>query len=685
MAASKTFSDDKSPTIPGAVMEWQSGPGRTFRFAVTEDGLIVGSAPGADIRLGQKDPPLLASFRLCSGKSGEENQLHYRILAPHCPLLVNGQPGEMQSNLKARDRIEIAGYVGLVIQIQGTPLGTLSERIGAPELVEYAKALEAHAALVDQWHKSLEKRQEDLEKRELEMKQVLQEVIQRSETRTETKSTEVPGEIHSNVAPFATQIPQEQPNEFIPDKNTDKKSPSLIDSEPETPSNWDDEGDSWDFLTHPEIELAAAQLETSAQYWPPAEEAEFSGETSPPIDPIALPEPEATPSFIAIDAEAIPYCPDFAPLIGVLPEKSIEANLAVAAEITPYRQEINSPLLPGQDELDKNHQVEEDQLEEERNRVAFPPQSILNTIPLGDPFELEERAFPNLSATAVEPLSEIKTNEFHKTIEEISGENHQKPITQSLNDESLDPEDSCLMQSPPESWTVPLGEYLCSNDLDGDGPIEAIHISGSPKVFVEAISQEDPVGGHTPWEHENLPRELERQQGNERDFRVWEIPQGPGLMALELPPVLGIWYRLFLQTVLGIRALHSAGRSLGGRSQQQGQDWAALEPSGLVKLYGPGNRGNNQTDDLQRVGHLAQNLWNKAFGQNAPQPEFIKDLLGRLIGQDGTYPPMESLDQLAVELDRVGLRIRANPYAWAALLQKTFPGWTSPPTKRVSA
>jgi hypothetical protein len=85
------------------------------------------------------------------------------------------------------------------------------------------------------------------------------------------------------------------------------------------------------------------------------------------------------------------------------------------------------------------------------------------------------------------------------------------------------------------------------------------------------------------------------------------------------------------------------------------------------------------------VGHLAQNLWNKAFGQNAPQPEFIKDLLGRLIGQDGTYPPMESLDQLAVELDRVGLRIRANPYAWAALLQKTFPGWTSPPTKRVSA
>jgi hypothetical protein len=139
--------------------------------------------------------------------------------------------------------------------------------------------------------------------------------------------------------------------------------------------------------------------------------------------------------------------------------------------------------------LDKNHQVEEDQLEKERNRVAFPPQSILNTIPLGAPVELEESAFPNLSATAVEPLSEIKTNEFPKTIEEISGENHQKPITQSLNDESLDPEDSCLMQSPPESWTVPLGEYLCSNDLDGDGPIEAIHISGSPKVFVEAISK----------------------------------------------------------------------------------------------------------------------------------------------------------------------------------------------------
>jgi len=683
MAASKTFSDDKSPTITGAVMEWQSGPGRTFRFAVTEDGLIVGSAPGADIRLGQKDPPLLASFRLCAGKSGEKNQLHYRILAPHCPLLVNGQPGKIQSDLKARDRIEIAGYVGLVLQIQGAPIAPLSERIGAPELVEYAKALEAHAALVDQWHKSLEERQEDLEKRELELKKFLQEVIQRNEAGPEKEWPEVNGETHSDVAPTANQIPQGQPYDFVPDKNPDSKPLSLMDSGPEALSNWDKEGDSWDFLTHPEIDLAVAQIETSAQYWPPAEEAEFSGATSPTIDPIPLLEPESTPSFIARDAEAIPYCPDFAPLIGILTAESIDENSAVDAEITPNLQEKNETLRPIQDELDKNHQVKE---EWEQN--AFSPQAILNTAPLLDPVELEESADSNLSGIEGEAFSEIKATEFPRTIEEISrelGKNHQNPITKSLNHESLDPEEDCRVQSPPESWTFPLGEYICSKDLNSDGPVEAIHISGAPKVFVEAISPEDPVGGHTPWEHENLPREMERQQANERDFRVWEIPQGPGLMALELPPVLGIWYRLFLQTVLGIRALHSAGRSLGGRSQQQGLDWATLEPSGLVKLYGPGNPGNNQAADLQRVGHLAQNLWNKAFGQNAPQPEFIKDLLARLIGQDGTSSPMESLDQLAVELDRVGLRIRANPYAWAALLQKTFPGWTSPPTKRISA
>lgn len=686
MAALKPISENPSPTIPGAVVEWQSGAGRTFRFAVGEDGLVVGSAPGADIRLGQKDPPLLAAFRLCPGENGEGNRLHCRVLAPHCPLILNGQTGEIQTTLKARDRIEIAGHVGLIIQIAGAPKAPFSDRIGAPELAEYARALEAHAALVDQWQKSLEERQADLEKREQELQLILQEVIHRSENASEMESSPAPEDRNTTLEGIEPAIAEAISTPAPPpafDNNSDGEKLPWMEPESHQSSSWEDEGDSWDFLTHPEAESPTGQFETSAQYWPPAEESEVPAEIQSherPNPPVEFASKSDTIENEISEFAQIAAIPEtFDPPVESLEEESEIADiapLALAEELTKTISIQDNPAEP--------HPIE---TKPETSQFPFPVGEDLDS---GSIEDLEKREM-----TQIEQLPGPENTispEISEAIEDSPRtlENHLKPVIPgpALQEVVKIREDSGEIsreELSPETWTIPLGDYVCSQELPGNGPIEAIHTSGSPKVFVEVISPEEPVGGHPAWEHENLPRELERQQNNDRDYRVWEIPQGPALMALELPPVLGIWYRLVLQTVLGVRALHSAGRCLSEKAPKTGSGWAVLEPSGLVKLYGPGVTGDNQTADLRRVGHLARSLWNKAFGQNAPQPEFIKDLLGRLTDQNGTFGPIESLDQLAVELDRIGLRIRANPYAWAALLQKTFPGWTSTPSKRLSA
>lgn len=688
MAAPKPFYEHPSPGIPGAVVEWQSGPGRIFRFAVGEDSLVVGSAPGADIRLGQKDPPLLAAFRLGLSKSGEEPRLHLRILAPHCPLIKNGNPAEIQTTLKTGDRIDLAGYVGKVLQILVAPIPPISERIGAPELAEYAKALESHAALVDQWHKSLEKRQEELEKREHELKRVLEEVILQREEGAAGNLPLIPDHANPDTSLVSPQFHEAQSHASFMDSNNDRETPTLIDSQASSNSNWHDDGGSWDFLGHPEAELVPASIETSPQYWPPAEETAATEESTSSIDSELPGEADSLTGPILTDpmmgdSETIRAISDLAISIPQAPLSTIVDDFDKSTEpVTPRAEETVEDLSIGDEPAGSLSG------EEATEQNGFPPVGFLYPGPIEDPIGLGRALISNVSDPDNTNFPEITPSKPTDSIQDTPPSpvgNPQETVFESECSDALEPEMDCGSPSQPESWTVPLGEFLCSGELTVEGPIEAIHISGSPKVFVEAISTEEPAGGFPAWEHENLPRELGRLQSKDRDFRVWEIPQGPGLMELELPPVLGIWYRLVLQTVLGVRALHAAGRNLGGKSQKSGRDWAALEPSGLVKLYGPGTPGDDQAADLKRVGQLAQNLWTKAFGQAAPQPEFIKDLLGRLTGHPGCQTPMESLDQLAVELDRVGLRIRANPYAWAALLQKTFPGWTSPPSKRLSA
>ena len=685
MVALTTNSENQDTLVPGAVMEWQAGAGRTFRFVVGEEGLVLGSAPGADIRLGQKDPPILAALRFCPGYKGEESYLHCRVLAPHCPLMINGRSGETLTKLKARDRFEIAGHVGLVIQIPESTISRLSERVGTPELAEYAKALEAHAALVDQWHKSLDERQKDLEKREIELQQVVQELIHKGAAGTTAGLSSDPADRNSREGSSLGQIITETPpsdQRLVHDGHG--PSIALEATESSIESGWDEGGDSWDFLTHPETESTTTPIETSSQYWPAADETESFESPGEVVEPSGIIDGASPDKQLDTNTETIPvvfHVPQNGEREKPPPEYPLDIPERAKTEPQDHPENIFSDtVILGENPPDA--------------AGPKPAQAMISSKTIEDP----DSAVPsgNLYPTFTPNIFDSKCGN--------SSENEPPEVVTPGGETLKDPEDSQKTLIPdlvdtnsmgvtgsggdpshPESWTVPLGDFFCPGEPPENSPIAAVHISGAPKVFLESISQGDPVGGQPAWEHENLPRDLGIQQIHDRDFRVWEIPRGAGLNALELPPVLGIWYRIILQVVLGVRALHSAGRSLGGPNQQTGLDWAILEPAGLVKIMGPGNRGNNQAADLKRVGHLAQDLWDKAFGKNSPQPEFIKDLFERFNGPNGANPPIENLEQLAVELDRVGLRIRANPYAWAALLQKTFPGWTSNPSKRISA
>ncbi len=563
---------------PLAVMEWFTGSSRAFRFAVGTEGVLLGSAPGADIRLGIKDPPVLALFR------HDGQTLFCRILAPQCPLRLNGVAVGAQSTLQVNDRLELAGQTALVVHVAlGLPL---SAKVGAPELVAYAKELESQATLVEQWHKSLEARESQLNHRESQWPPPMPDVFVTKEPVpfVGTESIELPS------PPLAETI-ESQTEKTYPSNPPYVEAPFWPPS-----SSWEEADDSWEFLA--------------------------SGESPIQID------------------QKDPQSPDYAPTESSNPQWS-----SPNPELDPWNQPLKSvPHAWDQEEIPQG-QTEELLSESEEplsESLEVPPEK-----------ELTFPSTPEVSESPDQGLADTFQGYFPSVI---------RP-----------------------DCTVPLGDYLCAGNLPETEPVEALSATSGVRVFLEAISGEAPSDGLAyeppPWEQENLPHELATYQHNGQQYQVWEIPMGPWLLDLDLAPVLGIWYHLILQATLGVRALHEAGRCLG--KTQPG--WVVLDPSGLVKLRGPGVRGTDAVGDLDALGQLARSLWIKAFGANAPQPEFLKNLLGRLGSQSVEIDRMETLEQLSGELDRVGLRIRNNPYAFASLLRKTFPGWTPPASKRISA
>ncbi len=552
---------------PLAVMEWYSGTGRAFRFAVGKDCVILGSALGTDIRLGIKDPPLLAWFR------HDGKVLYCRILAPQCPLRLNGVLVSNQTRLQVNDRLEIAGQTALVVHVA---LGlTLSEKVTAPELVAFAQELESQAILVDQWHKSLELRESELNHRESQMG-IPKRVIPMARE-------PLPCIRIQEIAPTPSQ-------ETIPPQGGDshlQNPPQGGGTDWNPPSSWEEGEDSWEFLAYGEIPTPI--IPTDPGFTRTESDNSKSGHSNQDLNQR---DPAEDLALHALDQER--WSPD-----------------------------------PNEEVLSKSVGVQQEPI--------FFRASILD---VGEVQETE----------SVQP--------FHETIQN---------------------EISTLVT--PLDFTIPLGDYLCADCLTDSDPVEAMAVANGARVFLEAKSDETTPHGAPLWEHENLPRDLGTYQHNNQKYQVWEISKGPFLLALELAPILGIWYHLILQTTLGVRALHEAGRSLG--STKTG--WVVLDPSGLVKLRGPGLRGTDQVGDLEAIGQLARNLWSKAFGAYAPPPEFIKNLLARLGSQSEEISRIESLEQLSGELDRVGLRIRNNPYAFAALLQKTFPDWKPPSSRRISA
>ena len=571
------------PDGPLAVVEWFTGTSRAFRFAVGTDGVILGSAPGTDIRLGIKDPPVLALFR------HDGRMLFCRVLAPQCPLRVNGGSVGGHSQLKVNDHLELAGQTALVVHVAlGIPL---SEKVSAPELIDFARELESQATLVDEWHKSLEARESQLNHRESQWTQPIKDVPE----------TEEPLPFFSDEPQQINSLPLTPP----PSKTIEPQSTNSNPSDPspcETlewnpPCSWEEAEDSWEFLAFSESRTEFRQKDQVGQ------------------------------SFTQTET--------------VIPEDRDQIQ-----ELDHWNhplEDIPTALAQEEPARDPVEEIPSESLGTQQETILVPQ---LNDELAGVNDEVAEVEVPTVEDPAwVQPFQENSPSVILK------------------------------------DCTIPLGDYLCAGNLPESEPVEALSVSGGGRVFLEATSSEETINGPAPFEQENLPRELDLFLYNEQKYQVWEISSGPSLLDLDLAPVLGIWYHLVLQTTWGVRALHEAGRSLG----RPGLGWVVLDPSGLVKLRGPGLRGTDPVGDLDAIGHLARSLWIKAFGAFAPQPESIKNLLGRLGSQSQEIERMESLEQLSGELDRVGLRIRNNPYAFAALLRKTFPGWPPPSSKRISA
>jgi len=140
-----------------------------------------------------------------------------------------------------------------------------------------------------------------------------------------------------------------------------------------------------------------------------------------------------------------------------------------------------------------------------------------------------------------------------------------------------------------------------------------------------------------------------------------------------LAAVPGVWYRLLLQSALGLRDLHSAGLCHG----RVDTGHVVATPNGLVKLMNPsvpswlggGEGDESPAADLKCLGKLARH-WlsdeNRGGPKPKPLPAPLVSILERLEGHAG--PAIPSAVELADELDRAGSQVPGNTAAFQRFL-----------------
>ena len=140
-----------------------------------------------------------------------------------------------------------------------------------------------------------------------------------------------------------------------------------------------------------------------------------------------------------------------------------------------------------------------------------------------------------------------------------------------------------------------------------------------------------------------------------------------------LAAVPGVWYRLLLQSALGLRDLHAAGLCHGRLDAAH----VVATPNGLVKLMNPsvpswlgGVEGEESpATDLKCLGKLARH-WlsdeNRGGPKPKPLPAPLISILERLEGHSG--PAIPSAVELADELDRAGSQVPGNTAAFQRFL-----------------
>ncbi len=250
-----------------------------------------------------------------------------------------------------------------------------------------------------------------------------------------------------------------------------------------------------------------------------------------------------------------------------------------------------------------------------------------------------------------------------------------------------------------------LGAYLIlEGDPATDSFLEAVHTAtgrravliakpaGAKTHGITGTSPEGAPATNGTWdalvelEHENITPLTAILDHNHRTWGLWEVSAGRRLPELtRVSPALGIWYRLFLQATLGLRALHQANLSHGAI----GPGSFVLQPGGLLSFLqvsrlqagaASAEIVKRMPKDLQDLGSLGWQWLEKIFGEREKSdwkkwlPATLWELLDRLDPSSGSFPKMASVEELAHELDRLGLQIRANPFTWASFLDRQFPG-----------
>lgn len=217
------------------------------------------------------------------------------------------------------------------------------------------------------------------------------------------------------------------------------------------------------------------------------------------------------------------------------------------------------------------------------------------------------------------------------------------------------------------------------------GPREVVHAVHDPRRgaegFLQQLAESEMSDAARPDEFVQRATAVSSVE-SENLQAIWEIIEIDGRPAVlregvagsgsdgwsTLAAVSGVWYRLLLQAALGLRDLHVAGLCHGRVDASH----VVATPTGLVKLMNPAVpqwlSGTDQEEspltDLRALGRLARH-WLSDENRPGPKPKPLPALLTGILDRlEGIAdPPITTAVELADELDRAGSQVPGNSAA----------------------